>query len=72
MRKTRPLYYDFDKVVDHDLTVSEPVYKIRWTSRPSSEDTWESIWNIPYNGVAGYHRRNGLEPPPFYKDPGQK
>ena len=72
MRKTRSLHYAFDKIVDHDLTGPEPVYKIRWTSRPSSEDTWESIWNIPYNAVAGYHRRNGLEPPPFYKDPGQK
>ena len=47
MRKTRSLHYAFDKIVDHDLTGPEPVYKIRCTSRSSSEDTWESIWNIP-------------------------
>ena len=40
MRKTRSLHYAFDKIVDHDLTGPEPVYKIRWTSRPSSEDTY--------------------------------
>ena len=72
MRKYRSIHYAFDKIVDHDLTGTDPVYKIRWTSRPSSEDTWESIWNIPYNAVAAYHRRNRLDPPPFHKDPGQK
>ena len=72
MRKTHSVHYAFDKIVDHDLTGPEPVYKIRWTSRPSSEGTWESMWNIPYNAVTGYYRRIGLEPPPFYKKPGQK
>ena len=72
MKKSRSVHYAFDKIVAHDLTGTEPVYKIRLTTRPSSEDIWESIWNIPYNAVAVYHRRNGLGPQPFYKDPGQK
>ena len=72
MIKCRSVYYAFDKIVDHDLTGTEPVYKIRWTSRPSSEDTWESIWNIPYKALAAYHLRNGLDPTPFYKEPEQK
>ena len=72
MRKSRSVQYAFDKIIAQDLTGTEPVYKIRCTSRPSSEDAWESLWNIPYNAVAAYHRRNGFDPPPFYKDPGQK
>ena len=72
MRKSRRVHYAFDRIVDHDVTGTEPVYKIRWTSRPSSEDTWDYIWNIPYNAVAASYRRNGLDPPPFYRDPGQK
>ena len=72
MRKIRSLHYAFDKIVDHDVTGRETVYKIRWTSRPSSVDTWKSIWNISFNAVVGYHSRNGLDRPLFYKDPGQK
>ena len=72
MRKNRSLHYAFDKIVAHDVTGPGPVYKIRWTSLPSSEDTWESTWNIPYNAVARYHRRNGLDTPHFYKYPRQK
>ena len=64
MRKTRSFHYAFDKIVDHDVTGTETVYRIRWTSRPSSEDKWESIWNIPYNAVAAYQCRNGLDSPP--------
>ena len=29
MRKSRSVHYAFDKIVDHDLTGTEPVYKIR-------------------------------------------
>ena len=39
MRKTRSLHFAFDEIGDHDLTGPETVYKIRCTSRPSSEDT---------------------------------
>ena len=29
MRKSRSIHYAFDKIVDHDLTGTQPVYKIR-------------------------------------------
>ena len=35
MRKSRSVHYAFDNIVAYDLTGTEPVYKIRWTSRPS-------------------------------------
>ena len=69
MRKIQSFHYDFDEIVDRDLTETEPVYEIKWTSRPSPEYTWKSIWNIPYSTMAEYnHRCNGLDPSPFYKD----
>ena len=42
MRKSRSIHYAFDKRVDHDLTGTDPVYRIRWTNRPSSVDNYSS------------------------------
>ena len=72
MRKTKNPHYVYDRIVAHDFSRSDPEYKVRWTNRPSNEDSWEPRWNLPFNAVNAYHRRQGIEVPEFYKDPGEQ
>ena len=72
MRKTKNPHYAYDRIVAHDFSRADPEYKVRWTNRPSNEDSWEPRWNLPFNAVNAYHRRQGLEALEFYKDPGDQ
>ena len=72
MRRTKNPHYACDRIVAHDFSRSDPECKVRWTNGPSNEDSWEPRWSLPFNAVNAYHRRQGLEVPEFYKDPGEQ
>ena len=72
MRNTKNPHYAYDRILAHDFSRSDPEYNVRWTNRPSNEDSWEPRWNLPFNAVNAYHRRQGLEVLEFYKDPGEQ